>query len=238
MTQRTFEKRSLHICYNTFVQGKGERLVYQKLRSNALKNKIDDFVVPKRSGKAWRQREGDICRITLTEGPQFQGKTRQIHSGHLTTYDRLWSSLPYLRPMATIVADSVQYGTDEDGAGIHDVMGTRCDPYTVQKITGQWPEVTCHQSLINAIEPFGLTEEHVHDVFNIFMCSGWTKDTVQYFVKGTPAKKGDYIEFIAEMDLLVALSVCPQGDVSLPVGVTFPEEKCFPLGVQIYRSSK
>ncbi|XP_076322413.1 uncharacterized protein LOC143231701 isoform X3 [Tachypleus tridentatus] len=183
---------------------------------------------------------GDVNLWNLANPKEFfySGKTRQIHSGHITTYDRLWSNLPYLRPMATIVADTVQYGTDEDGAGIHDVMGTRCDPYTVQKITGQWPEVTCHQNLIKAIEPFGLTEEHVHDVFNIFMCSGWTKDTVQYFVKGTPANKGDYIEFIAEIDLLVALSVCPQGDVSLPVGVTYPEEKCFPLGVQIYRSIK
>ena len=39
-------------------------------------------------------------------------------------YDRLWSNLPYLRPMATVVADSLKgYGIDEDGASIHDVIG-------------------------------------------------------------------------------------------------------------------
>ena len=54
----------------------------------------------------------------------FTGKTRQLHSTHLTVYDRLWSSLPYLRPMATVVADSLKkYGIDEDGASIHDVIG-------------------------------------------------------------------------------------------------------------------
>lgn len=31
--------------------------------------------------------------------------------------------MPYLRPMATVVADSISYGIDEDGAGVHDVIG-------------------------------------------------------------------------------------------------------------------
>jgi uncharacterized protein YcgI (DUF1989 family) len=39
--------------------------------------------------------------------------------------------MPYLRPMATISHDTLgSYGRDADGAGIHDVIGTRCDPYT------------------------------------------------------------------------------------------------------------
>ena len=53
----------------------------------------------------------------------YSGKTRQLHAAHLGVYDRLWSSLPHLRPMATVVADSVNYGIDQDGAGVHDVIG-------------------------------------------------------------------------------------------------------------------
>ena len=61
----------------------------------------------------------------------FNGKTSQIHGSHLTVYDRLWSNFPYLRPMATITADSLKdYGIDEYGCSVHDVIGTRCDPYT------------------------------------------------------------------------------------------------------------
>lgn len=33
--------------------------------------------------------------------------------------------------MATIVTDTLScYGTDADGWQVHDVIGTRCDPYT------------------------------------------------------------------------------------------------------------
>ena len=33
----------------------------------------------------------------------------------------------------------------------------------------------------------------------------------QYFMKATPARKGDFLEFFAEVDLLGALSACPGG---------------------------
>lgn len=32
----------------------------------------------------------------------YSGKTRCIHAGHLSIGDRLWSCMPYLRPMATV----------------------------------------------------------------------------------------------------------------------------------------
>ena len=46
------------------------------------------------------------------------------------------------------------------------------------------------------------------------MCTGFTRDTGQYFMKASPVRPGDYIEFFAEIDLLGALSACPGGDCS------------------------
>ncbi len=46
------------------------------------------------------------------------------------------------------------------------------------------------------------------------MCTGFTKDTHQYFMKASPVRPGDFIEFLAEIDLLGALSACPGGDCS------------------------
>lgn len=45
--------------------------------------------------------------------------------------------MPFLRPLATIVEDTIDYGFDEDGAGVHDVIGSRCDPYTNHLMTGK-----------------------------------------------------------------------------------------------------
>ena len=99
--------------------------------------------------------------------------------------------MPYLRPMATVIHDSINYGIDEDGGSIHDVIGTRCDPYTYKAMTGQDKETpTCHTNLAEAIKEFDLKEDDVHDVFNIFMCSGFTRDRHEYFVKVSDSAGG------------------------------------------------
>ena len=42
---------------------------------------------------------------------------------------------PYLRSLATITWDTLDwYDYDEDGGSVHDVIGTRCDPYTSKLI--------------------------------------------------------------------------------------------------------
>ena len=64
------------------------------------------------------------------------------------------------------------------------------------------------------------------------MCSGYDRSTHEFVVRGTPARDGDYIEWVAEMDLLVALSACPAGDVSISCGDPTPP-KCYPMDVVI-----
>ena len=42
-----------------------------------------------------------------------------------------------------------------DGGGIHDVIGTRCDPFTHSIMcSGEVPIATCHQNLVNALDAF------------------------------------------------------------------------------------
>eukprot|EP00568_Trieres_chinensis_P012330 CAMPEP_0183314518 /NCGR_PEP_ID=MMETSP0160_2-20130417/48687_1 /TAXON_ID=2839 ORGANISM="Odontella Sinensis, Strain Grunow 1884" /NCGR_SAMPLE_ID=MMETSP0160_2 /ASSEMBLY_ACC=CAM_ASM_000250 /LENGTH=167 /DNA_ID=CAMNT_0025479869 /DNA_START=410 /DNA_END=913 /DNA_ORIENTATION=- len=142
--------------------------------------------------------------------------------------------MPFLRPLATITEDTIDYGFDEDGAGVHDVIGSRCDPYTHYLMTGQDYNNCCHSNLTRAAKMDGLDEMAVHDVLNVFMCTGFTRDTNQYFTKPSPVEIGDYIEFLAETDLLVSASTCPQGDVSLACGGG-GEPVVYPLGVEIYK---
>jgi uncharacterized protein len=68
-----------------------------------------------------------------------------------------------------------------------------------------------------------------------FISSRFTHDTHQYFTKPSPVEVGDYIEFLAEIDLLVSASTCPQGDVSIACGdKDHGVPTVYPLLVEIY----
>lgn len=215
---------------------------------------IESITIPIRTGKAWEVPAGHVFRIVTIEGPQvgdlnlwnlrnprerfWAARSRQLQSAHVTTFDRLWSNLPYLRPMITITGDTLaSYGVDEYGGRVHDLLGTRCDPYVNRMLTGEDFDFCCHSNLTRAIAPYHLTEFDVHDVLNVFQCTGLnSKD--QYFMRDSPARKGDYLEMFAEIDLLCALSTCPGGDLSVPLWgpeARDPLEVCRPLGIEIYR---
>ncbi len=214
---------------------------------------VDKFVVPIRSGKAWEVPAGHVCRIVTIDGPQvadlnmwnrhdprermWASRTRQLQAAHVSIHDRLWSTLPFLRPMATITDDTLaNYGIDDDGGRVHDLLGTRCDPYVNHLLTGEDFHFHCHSNLTRAVAPYGLTEFDVHDVLNVFQCTG-LNDNDQYFMKACPAQKGDYFEYFAEIDLLCALSTCPGGDLSVPLwgpDARDPIDVCRPLGVEVY----
>ncbi|KAF4780740.1 hypothetical protein HER10_EVM0001718 [Colletotrichum scovillei] len=216
---------------------------------------IEEFTLPIRSGRAWKAPAGSIVRISTPEGPQvgdlniwnahnprerfWASRTKQLHASHVSTGDRLWSNLPYMRPLATIIKDSLDwYGEDEHGGRVHDLLGTRCDPYINTVLSGGNYNFQCHSNLTRAVLPYGLNEQDVHDVINIFQVTGLDEQG-RYFMNPCPAQPGDHLEFLAEQDLLMALSTCPGGDLSLwGFGEDSEEEMikcCRPLKVEVFR---
>ena len=226
--------------------------LYRSARAGACKT--GEVLVQPREGGCFHVPAGGFFRIRSVEGPQvgdlnlwnahnlderfYSGKTRAIHGTHITTGERMWSNLPYLRPMATIIEDSLGwYGMDEFGGSIHDVIGTRCDPYTHHLLAGDDYHHCCHSNLSRALadetgRPLKEVEMQVHDVLNVFMCTGFTRDTGQYFMKASPVRPGDHIEFFAEIGLLGALSACPGGDCSS--SHSSDAAACYPLLVEIF----
>ena len=220
--------------------------------------KIDQIIIPPRDAKCFKVPKSHFFRIYCQNGPQvgdlnlwnehnlnekfYSGKTRALYGTHLSTNDRLWSSLPYLRPMATITHDTLDwYGFDDDGGSVHDVIGTRCDPYTEKILSNKEYHFCCHSNLIRALSnykniSYKEAENYIHDVLNVFMCTGFTKDTHQYFMKASPVRIGDYIEFFSEIDLLAGLSACPGGDCSL--SHSSDDAVCYSLKVEIYECLK
>ena len=229
---------------------------YRRARQGAAK--VGEVTVAPRDGACFSVPAGHYFRITSVEGPQvgdlnlwnaddlaerfYSGKTRALHGTHITAGDRMWSSFPALRPMATVVEDTLGwYGIDAFGGSVHDVIGTRCDPYTHQLLNGRDYHHCCHSNLTRALAdaqgmPLAEAESHVHDVLNVFMCTGFTRDTGQYFMKASPVRPGDHIEFLAEIDLLGGLSACPGGDCSATH--SSDEAACFPLLVEVFKPSE
>ena len=223
-------------------------------RARATLQKTGEVIAPPREAACFEVPAGHFFRITSVEGPQvgdlnlwnandlserfYSGKTRALHGTHVTRGERLWSSFPGLRPMATITHDSLGwYGIDAFGGSVHDVIGTRCDPYTHNLLSGGQYHHCCHSNLTRALAAhLGLppreAEPHVHDVLNVFMCTGFTRDTGQYFMKASPVRPGDTLEFFAEIDLLGALSACPGGDCSTVH--SSDEAACHPLLIETF----
>ncbi|MGU7775706.1 urea carboxylase-associated family protein [Burkholderia sp. MR1-5-21] len=226
---------------------------YNHVRSNAKKER--ELIVPARDGLAWDVPAGHLFRIVCVEGSQvgdlnlwnadnleekfYSGKTRAIHATHVTTGDRLWSSMPFLRPMATVTHDTLNwYGYDEDGCAPHDVIGTRCDPYIHKLLDGIEFHKSCHSNLVRGLAKYKEfevveAEKYIHDVLNVFMCSGFDKVTHEYINKASPVRAGDFIEFFAEINLLACLSACPAGDCGLrDERVPRPT---YPLKIEIFK---
>ncbi|MBO6896126.1 MAG: DUF1989 domain-containing protein [Shimia sp.] len=240
------------ICYPNETLPKAPMALYQAARATATK--VDEVLIPARDARSFEVPAGQFFRISSVEGPQvgdlnlwnskdlserfFSGKTRALHGTHITTGERMWTNLPTLRPMATIVEDTLGwYGIDAYGGSVHDVIGTRCDPYTGNLLAGDHYHYCCHSNLTRALAAHtGMSlqeaEPYVHDVLNVFMCTGFTRDTGQYFMKASPVRPGDYLEFFAEIDLLGALSACPGGDCSSEH--SSDTAACYPMLVEVF----
>ena len=241
------------ICYNPSTLEDYNFTIYEAVRHTM--KKINSELIPPRSASCINVNAGQFFRIKSVDGPQvgdlnlwsreelseffYSGKTRALYGTHVSTKDRLWSSLPTMRPMATITHDTLDwYGFDSFGGSVHDIIGTRCDPYTNNLISGGGQyHYCCHSNLTRALAKhcnlkLNIAEKYVHDVLNVFMCTGFTRDTGQYFMKESPVKPGDYLEFFAEIDLIVGLSACPGGNCASEH--SSDQADCYPLEIEVF----
>ncbi|MFC3073694.1 urea carboxylase-associated family protein [Shinella pollutisoli] len=245
------------VCYPVESLPRPDLSAYRALRDDL--ELVETVTVPPREAAAWQVPAGHFCRLVCSEGPQvgdlnlfnlhdlserfYSGKTRALSGTHVGLGDQLFSSFPYMRPIATITHDTLDwYGFDEFGGSVHDVIGTRCDPYTHNLLShgGQYHHC-CHSNLTRALAnhtgmPREAAAAHVHDVLNVFMCTGFTRDTGQYFMKASPVRPGDYLEFFAEIDLLACMSACPGGDCSSEH--SSDAAVCHPMLVEVYRAPR
>jgi uncharacterized protein YcgI (DUF1989 family) len=220
-----------------------EKAYYARLaQDESSRELIADFLVPRLGGKAFVVEKRQVLRVIAVEGPQvadfnafnrddpkemfWSGRTRLLQRAHLSVGDRLWSTPPRMRPMFTIIADTVEHKPLRRNARSHDLMYCRCNERLYAVIRNESNAPNCNSNIGNAIAEFGLTPDYVHDAFNIFMTTGLDEND-RFFYLEPDARKGDYLELHAELDCIVAISACPGASSG-------PHKR--PIGIQIYRS--
>jgi uncharacterized protein len=176
------------------------------------------ITIPKCEARAFEVRRGQSFRVIAVEGKQVGDMTllstrdrRETFSSHLTAglngsmrrALRLYSRPPFANAMLTVT---------EDPVGVHWIHG-RCTRAWYRERIGADNHPNCHDNLVQAVRPFGLSEYDLPlDTFNIFMV-GHVDEENRYRFSPPLANKGDHIAFRAEIDLLVAISACPDDSV-------------------------
>lgn len=171
--------------------------------------------IPPRSGVAFELRAGQRLRVIDPQGEQVSdliafnlddtqeylssGRTLDYASRlFLTTGDILYSNRS--RPMFLIGEDRVRR---------HDFLLTPCSADTFRILYGhQHPHRGCHGNLSEALAPFGIAPDRIPVTFNIFMNVDVNGETGEIAVKPPRSKAGDYVDFVAQMNLIIGLTAC------------------------------
>ena len=207
---------------------------------------VDRSVIPARSGHAFVVSKGHTFRVVEAEGPQAGDvafwnahdpserlsclRTWDIEGWFLRPDTRLWSDVPRFRPMATCVEETVEDGSDDPAH--HHFLASQCSPESLEMRTGQPGMSSCRAALLDAIEPFGLKAADLRENIDVFTRFEFEPDTARIYTARTAAAAGDYIEFYAEIDLLVAVSSCPAGDMT-----SIQSDDVLPLGIEVYETN-
>ncbi len=153
-------------------------------------------------------------------------------------YSRFWSKLPHFRPMATYIDDNIDPAgmpSDEYWPVWH---GQHCTSELIEMAYGVQDHHSCHSNFVEAAASVGLDESVARQGnINIFqpmavkqkmMPAGYMSTSWD----GVPlnTKAGDFIEFYAEIDLLVLAVHCPYGDQTGPP----MEVDYYPIDIEVY----
>lgn len=168
-----------------------------------------------RSGVAFQVSAGQTLRVTDPEGEQVADllafnahDTREVLSSgrsidyaskiYLSTGDILYSnrSTPMLR-------------ISEDKVGRHDFLLTPCSAEMFRILyKHDHPHRGCFGNFAAALQPFGISPDQIPVAFNVFMNVAVDGDTGEIAVRPPLSKAGDWTDFEAKMDLIVAITAC------------------------------
>lgn len=186
---------------------------------------VEEFIIPKCSSKAFIVKKGQVMRVIAHEGKQVADirflnahDPREQFSAWVTlaihtwqgigrkSIKKIYSKLPWQNVMLTIIEDKVN--------GEH-LLGGQCTP-KFYEVRGQAGHINCADLFDECLKPYHLSMRDLDSsgVFNVFMPVRYTDDENHLYEFQRPScEKGDYTDFLAEMDVLVAATSCPDDSI-------------------------
>jgi len=185
-----------------------------------LRRVLEDCVIPAGQGKAFLVPRNAVLRIHLVEDRQvgdccfFNANDHRevfhvgqswalnvmLGTGNAKSFRHFYSKPPRENVMLTVLEDTVRNHWGN--------MGGRCSKRLYELRDGDRDHRSCQENLAEALAPFGVSGDDIVDIFNVFMNVEVRPDG-SFTILPPSAKKGDYIELRAEMDVLAAISACP-----------------------------
>ena len=231
---------------------------YDKLRASRDSWKlVEKTVLPAHKGIPVKVNAGQTVKFILNEGPQIidvsflaqdikdasgesinNSYTIGIEGFHLKKNSRIWSNPPYFRPMATLLDHNIE-SSSMPGEQYWPVWhGNHCTPEFLELSYGVKNHHACHSNFLEAAEAADLDESVARlDNVNMFqpMAFIWKKMpngnmSASYDPGKYTPKLGEYVEWYAEIDLLLLVIHCPYGDQSAPPY----ESKYNPVDIEIW----
>jgi uncharacterized protein len=92
--------------------------------------------------------------------------------------------------------------------GVHDTVIPCCDPARYEQL-GAPGHANCHDNFLDAVRAAGVEPPDVPSPLNLFMNIPWTADGTLAFAPPV-SRPGDLVRLLAEQDLLLVMSACPQ----------------------------
>jgi uncharacterized protein YcgI (DUF1989 family) len=186
------------------------------------------LTVPARRGRAVRLREGQSIRIVNTHGHQVCD-TWAFSAEDPHEFLSLEHTRPTLGKIFPTKGDflysnrrrPILYFADDTSPGIHDTIVAACDDYRYGLLGCTDYHDNCTDNLIAAMRAIHATLPEIPQPLNLWMNIPVKPDgRIEW---GEPlSKAGDYVILRAEMDVVVAMSACPQ-DI-LPINGGRPVE--------------
>lgn len=171
--------------------------------------------IPPRTGVAFNLRAGQRLTVIDPRGQQVSDllafsaadPREALSSGRTLDYaSRLYLTVP--DPLYSN-RSNVLLRIVEDTVRRHDFLLTPCSRDTFRIIYGdEDPHRGCFGNLAEALAPYGVGEDAIPVAFNCFMNVPIDGETGEFKVLPPTSKAGDYVSFVAETDLIMALTAC------------------------------